>query len=271
MIRVLTLVVLLSALAVPAAEAQIFLELVGQTQGVIQGNATFVGEENRIAVSSFSEGASNFYDPVTGAVVSQQRSGLTLTKLWDPSSVKLLRAQGSEELLTTCVFRFYRNAGAITTSLDRRMSMPYLTVELTAARIEFYSASGAGDLVASESLTLSYDTIRYTYEGTGETFLDVIHGPGSGATLARQSPGREPMPGSGFEFVLPADGQVGIEITDVDGHWVATLYDDDAAGSGGTVRWDATDASGRKVPAGVYTAKVRTADAEITRQMVVGG
>lgn len=270
MARVLAFVILLSLLAVPGAQAQIFLEVVGQTQGVIQGDATFAGEENYIEVSSFSEGAVTILDPVTGAVISRQRQSLNLSKQWDSASIKLLRAQGEEELLTTCILRFYRGLGA-TTGLDRRMPMTYLTVELTNARIEFYAASGSGDLAASESVALSYDAIRYTYTSTGATFIDAIRGPGSGPALAGQNPATRNLSGSGFEFVLPEDGLVGIEITDVDGRWVTTLFDDDASGADGVVHWDTTDASGRRVPAGVYLARVRTSDAEITRRMVVGG
>ena len=272
MVRVLALVILFSPLAVPAADAQVFLELVGQTQGAIPGNATFAGEENRIEVTSFSEGAFNLVDPVSGTSISRGRQSVSITKLWDPSSIKLLRAQGEAEQFTTCVFRFYRDPGTGTVSFDRRMPMTHLTVELTGARVEHYTASGiAGDLGATENVSVSYDAIRYTYTSTGETFIDTIRGPGAARTTTHRAPGPLEPSGSDFEFVLPGDGQVGIDIADSDGHWVTTLFDDDAVASGGVVRWDATDASGQKVPAGVYTAKVRTSGAEITRRMVVGG
>ncbi len=272
MLRVLSLVVLLSALAVPAAQAQIFLELAGQVQGPILGGSTFGGELNRIEVSSLSGGANVILDPGTGAVLYRNRFNLSISKNWDSSSIKLLRAQGEEEQFTTCILRLYRTPTSITTDSGSlaRMPMQYLTIELTGAFLESYSVSGSGSSNASESLSFSFDAIRYTYNSTGETIYDPVRGPGSGNELARQIPKPSSSFGDGFEFVLPEEGEVGIEITDMDGRWVTTLYGDDATESDGVVRWNATDASGGKVPAGVYTARVRMSGAEITRRMVVG-
>ena len=149
----------------------------------------------------------------------------------------------------------------------------YLTVELINARITNYQTSASESFNATESLSLSYDAIRYTNVETAESFLASIHGPGAPKQLAFGSSGdpeRAKLPRDAFEFVLPEDGFVGIDIVDVDGRRVTTLFADDASVSNGSVRWDGTDAAGRKVAAGVYTATVRTADAEITRRMVVG-
>jgi type VI secretion system Hcp family effector len=267
MLRVLALVLVFSFLAVPAARAQIFLELIGQSQGVIQGESTFPSEENRIEVFAFSQGLAVFENPFDGTL-QRSRSSVNISKVWDRSSIKLLRAQGTGEQMLTCILRFHRLPGA-SASLDRRMPILYLVVELTGARIESYSASGAGNVEASESMSLVFDAIRYTYVSTGDSFYDPLRGPGSGAELAREFPEIPEIPSDGFEFVLPDEGNVGIEITDMDGRWVTTLFDDIATGSG-VVRWDATDASGRKVPAGIYTATVRTSGAEVTRRMVIG-
>lgn len=272
MLRVLSLVVVLSVLAVPVARAQIFLELAGQVQGPILGGATFSGELNRIEVRSLGGGANVVLDPGTGTVLYRNRFNLTISKQWDSSSIKLLRAQGEEEQFTTCILRLYRTPTSITTDSGSlaRMPMQYLTIELTGAFIESYNASSSGTSNASESLSFTFDAIRYTYNSTGETFYDPVRGPGSGNELARQIPKPSSSFGDGFEFVLPEEDHVGIEITDLDGRWVTTLYGDNATGSDGSVRWDATDASGGKVPAGVYTATVRTSEVEITRRMVVG-
>ena len=280
MVRTLLLVAGLSLLAVPSARAQIFLELAGQTQGSIRGDAAFPGQEETIEISSFGQGMVVFVNESQGTI-QRSRTDVTVSKDWDSSSIKLLRAQGEEEVLTTCVFRFYRLALAATTDpteFERRMPMEelYLTVELVGARISSYSASSAAGTNANESLSLTFAEIRYTYVPTGETFIDRAVGPGAREALTREAPTlevprhRSPF-GEGFDFVLPEDGPVDIEIVDADGRWVNTLYDDDATGSGGLVRWDATDADGRKVPAGVYTATVRTSGAEIVRRMVIGG
>ena len=256
MFRILVILLALSVCTASAARAEILLQLVGQTQGVIDGDATFPGEENRIEISSFAHGGSVVFDPLGGAFASYW-ADIILTKQWDPSSIKILRAQGEEELLTVCRFRIYDGvpaARANSEGLARRMPMNFLTVELINARITSYSASAAGADNASESLTLSYDAIRYTYEANGESFLATVHGPGSSKRLAFESSGdptRAKLPRDAFEFVLPEDGFVGIEIVDADGRRVNTLFSDDASRSDGSVRWDGTDIEGRKVPAGV--------------------
>lgn len=277
MVRALALCILLLLFTVPAAKAQIFLEVVGQVQGPIQGDATFVGQENRIEVGAFNQGQSAFsIGPPGSTSLSRQRTSVTIQKDWDPSSIKLLRAQGESEILTTCTFRFLRippTAPEGSGAVERRMPMEevYLTIELVNARIEAYSASGSPSNKASESLSLTFDGIRYTYASSGEMFYDDVYGPGPGTVLARQVPVLPGVSGNGFDFVLPEDSSAGIEITDSNGHWVTTVFEDDAARSDGVVRWDATDASGLAVPAGVYTATVRTADAEVTRRVVIGG
>lgn len=272
MIRVLAISLLLILCSTPAAEARIFLELVGQTQGPISGSATFPGEQGRIEVTSWAHGGYVLVQPGQGTV-TRSWADVSLAKSWDPSTVRLMRAQGEEEILTTCVFRIYEDfVGAATDSetFERRMPHMYLMVELLGARISSISVSGADSQNAAESLSLTYDAIRYTDPNTGRTFYGAVRGPGSKQVL---STGPIPDPGldgtrlDPFEFDLTETGPSGIEIVDAEGRWVTTLFADEAAES---VRWDGTDAQGRKVAAGVYSATVRTAEAEVTRRMVIG-
>jgi hypothetical protein len=77
----------------------------------------------------------------------------------------------------------------------------------------------------------------------------------------------------------PARGHVSIRFTAAVGEmWRATVVDaagrkvrplGSGSGSPGTLRWDARDAQGRTVPAGVYWVRVTVGDRDATRRLVL--
>jgi hypothetical protein len=64
-------------------------------------------------------------------------------------------------------------------------------------------------------------------------------------------------------------GPVAVTVHDVQGRLVATLLDRFEAGSGGTVRWNGTDALGRPVAAGVYFCRIATGPQARTERLVL--
>lgn len=274
MVRALAFLTFLLLCAAPAAHANIFLELVGETQGVIDGDSTFPGEENRIEISSFAHGGYVLYQGGVG-VVGRGWAEINLSKQWDPSSVNLVRAQAENELLTTCNLLFYDDFAFATEGegLARRMPHLYLKVELVRASITSYNVGGAESTNAAESLSLSCEEIRYTYLDTGQTFSETIYGPGTPKEVALESlggPARDAASRGAFDFAVPEDDEIDVEIVDEAGRPVKTLHARDSVASGGALRWDGTDAQGRKVTPGVYTATVRSTAGETIRRMVVG-
>jgi hypothetical protein len=73
---------------------------------------------------------------------------------------------------------------------------------------------------------------------------------------------RNPFPGAAeLVYGLPSDGHRTLAVYDVSGRLVAVLADGSAASGAHTLAWDATDARGRPVAAGVYLFKL-TQDGE---------
>jgi hypothetical protein len=77
-------------------------------------------------------------------------------------------------------------------------------------------------------------------------------------------------PSTEIHFAVEQAGVVRLEIFDVAGRRVRTLLDRQVeAGVEQRVRWDATDGEGRKIPAGVYFARLITPDAERTQKLTL--
>jgi choice-of-anchor B domain-containing protein len=70
-------------------------------------------------------------------------------------------------------------------------------------------------------------------------------------------------------FQLPVSGPVSLEVFDVSGRRVAVLMEGERVAPGShTVRWDGRDERDRRVAAGVYFARLSTAQGERTRKIV---
>jgi subtilisin family serine protease len=77
--------------------------------------------------------------------------------------------------------------------------------------------------------------------------------------------------GSWFTFNLPTAGHVKLELFDVSGRSVATIYDGAAEMGRTTVSWSGIGKGGQQIARGAYFARIRTAgDAATTKLVVVG-
>jgi type VI protein secretion system component Hcp len=275
MIRVLTLSIVLLVLVAPAARAQIFWELTGETQGSIGGDATFSGEEGRIAVEYVAFGFSST-GSVGGTTAPQiYVNSVNLSKEWDSASVNLAAALSTAERFTRCVIRVYPPGVGATVGdsevLGRLMPHPYeLSVELIGARLEAFAVAGSGSFGASESISLVFDEIRVEH-GPSLDLFTWSRPPARAATDAVLADALSPRGVSNpLEFDLPSEGDVTIEVTDSDGYTVRSLVYGDVSTYDGRILWDATDDAGRPVAPGVYVAIQREDGKETTRRIVIG-
>ena len=277
MVRFMIASVVLLLSAAPAAGSQIFWELEGATQGPIEGNATFFGEENRIIVSSMNFGFSSSINPGSGQTGSPRidATSISLTKRWDPSSVNLAAALSNQEPLSRCIIRVYPAGGSAAAldsgPLERRMPQPYeLKLELINARLEFVSISGDTN-ETSEAVGIVFEEIRIEH---GPTLDQLVWSRRVSPRAARPASPNLTVPvrptASPLEFALPAEGDVTIEVTDADGYTVRSLVSGDASNYEGRVTWDATDDAGLPVAPGIYVATVHEAGVETTHRIVIG-
>ena len=77
--------------------------------------------------------------------------------------------------------------------------------------------------------------------------------------------------GSWFAFSVPAAGHVRLELFDVAGRSVATLYDGAAPMGRTTINWNGVGKAGQQLSRGAYFARIRTADDQATTRLVVVG
>ena len=76
-------------------------------------------------------------------------------------------------------------------------------------------------------------------------------------------------PGTVIPYQLAADGYVRLEVFNLLGQRVAMLVEGELAAGSYTAQWDARDASGYGVAAGVYVYRLTAGDATATRRMVL--
>jgi hypothetical protein len=72
-----------------------------------------------------------------------------------------------------------------------------------------------------------------------------------------------------IDFRLADSGPVSLVVYDLLGRRIATLVHASLHAGHHSVSWDTTDPSGRRVPGGIYLYRLETANAGLTRQMVV--
>lgn len=96
--------------------------------------------------------------------------------------------------------------------------------------------------------------------------------PGAGAPALRlAAPAPNPTAsGALLEFALPRAQRARLELLDPQGRSVRVLVDGDLSVGEHRLSWDGTDAAGRRVPAGLYLARLRAgADVRLARVSVV--
>ncbi len=76
-------------------------------------------------------------------------------------------------------------------------------------------------------------------------------------------------PQTKVSFALPRDGAVRLDVLDVRGHVVRTLLDGALPAGSHELTWDGTDDTGRGVASGVYFARLRHDDRELTHKMLL--
>ena len=76
-------------------------------------------------------------------------------------------------------------------------------------------------------------------------------------------------PSTVIPYHLPASGPVRLEVFNLLGQRIATLVDGERSAGSHVAVWDATDASGRAVGAGVYVYRLRSGEATVSRRMVL--
>jgi type VI secretion system secreted protein Hcp len=98
---------MLTLAVAPPAQAEIFVTVRGQRQGVIRGDSTIKGHENQIVASSFDYDVKSPRDPATGlATGKRQHSPITLRLNSGAASVHLFQALVTNENLTSVVIDF---------------------------------------------------------------------------------------------------------------------------------------------------------------------
>ena len=268
MIRwIFPLCALLLLAPVPAANAQIYLWLIGETQGTIDGDVVGGPLTGSIAVSSFSLSVFSPVDPNSGLPIGQINvSPLSISKASDSSTINLLQALDNGEVMTTCILEAWRDSGAGGPEL-------YLRLTLSGARFDSWGISSSSAGIPSESASLVFDTLEWRDFITGETYsysmgVSSVH-PALGDDLALVS---TPNPTAGeteFSFRLPSSGRVSIEVYDVRGRHVSTVFDGDVGVDQAIVSWDGRDALGTPVAAGIYLVKMRAGAWLTTSKMAV--
>lgn len=128
--------------------------------GKINGEATAKGHEKWIEVNSFQWGLGRGISSPVGGSTKREASApsvseITVSKVMDSTS-PLFAQEGLIGKGEKCEFHF------VTTGADKLET--YLTVVLEGAMLSGYSASSGGDR-PSESLSINFTKIEYTYQG----------------------------------------------------------------------------------------------------------
>lgn len=251
----------------PMAHAQIYLRLVGETQGNIDGDVVLGPLTGTVATSSFSLSISTPIDPGTGLpngpVIA---SPLSITKGTDSATIGILTALDDGESLTTCRLDHYRDNGVGGTQL-------YLRLTLTNARIESWGLGAGSDGIGTEFLSLVFDTLEWRDYDTGDIYsYTMVASSVGGALPPNLDLLTAPNPTSGptkFAFRLPASGTVSINVYDLRGRHVATVFDGETSSEQGIVSWDGRDTMGQPVASGVYMVNMRAGGWLTTQKMSV--
>jgi flagellar hook capping protein FlgD len=74
-----------------------------------------------------------------------------------------------------------------------------------------------------------------------------------------------------LRFSLPRQGKVTLELFDVQGRLVKTLFDGGAKAGDNDITWDGTDSQGHRSSAGVYFCRLRALGSDISKKLIVVG
>lgn len=262
----LVLPLLATALAISQpSTAAVTVQISGATQGNIVGSSVVPGHANWIDLYSFQHGVEVGIG-ANGLPGQVSLSDVTVTKLFDRSSIKLLTAIANGELLTNCTIEFTASSSPT----------PYYRVSLGSARIDGYSQSSGGDN-PSESISLSYSTITLTDVALGTSVTYTRYPTGT----AYVAPGQwdkgfllpaAPNPTQGetqFRFSIPASSNAELAVFDAQGRKIRTLHNGWTAAAPEVAEWNGTDDRGAKVPPGMYLARLAYPGTTVTQRFTV--
>jgi hypothetical protein len=104
------------------------------------------------------------------------------------------------------------------------------------------------------------------------TVLDNTSSVGEGTPVALSLHGNSPNPFNPLtriSFTLPQAGPARLDVFDVRGRLVSTLWQGELAAGPQAVSWDGRDERGRGVAAGTYFAHLRAGDQKATCKMIL--
>jgi type VI secretion system secreted protein Hcp len=160
--------------AAPLAHAQqVFCKITGQKSGVIAGDVTIKGLEDRIGVVAVSEGVSSPRDPATGQATGKRvHKPFVIVKQLDKASPMLFMAAVTNENLTSVDCSIYRRSGG---------RQPYFEIKLQDASISSFDIKAREDSdndrddLASRNATLgTFETVQLVFRRI--TLTDTVHG-----------------------------------------------------------------------------------------------
>jgi type VI secretion system secreted protein Hcp len=152
---------------------QVFCKFTGHAQGVITGDTTIKGLEDRIGAVAVSEGVSSPRDPASGLPTGKRvHKPLVIVKQVDSASPKLFAAAVSNEDLTSVDCLIYRRSGG---------KQPYFEIKLEDATISSFSIKAREDSdndrddLTSRSATLgTFETVQLVFRKI--TLIDTARG-----------------------------------------------------------------------------------------------
>lgn len=160
--------------------------------------------------------------------------------------------------------------------LDRRLEGAIVWTRLPEV-VPVASGSGVSqyevvDGEAAPGARLEYRLLGRSDTGAEEVLgsVEVVHEAAVRLVLQLQPVRPNPFrPGGAFEFSLPEPRPVRLSVYDAAGRCVATLRSGPMAAGRHTITWDGRDASGQRVPAGVYFCRLVSGSFHQARRLVV--
>jgi type VI secretion system secreted protein Hcp len=137
----------------------------------VDGGSTSKGHETEIEVLNWSHGFIQPTSPVrshagSGTVEKAKHGQFTFTKYMDPATDDLLKFCWSGQHVDKVTFQAYRSSGD---TGGNQMGVPYLKIEMESAVVANFSVGGSQGDIPTESVTLDYGKVTYTYTQSDQT------------------------------------------------------------------------------------------------------
>lgn len=143
-----------------------YVEIVGATQGEIQGSCTIEGRQGNIVAYSFGHNITSPRDPASGLPTGKrQHSPLKILKEIDKSSPLLYQALVNNENLVKVKLKFYRINQAGQEEL-------YFTIELLNASISSITPSFPTAFLSQNDSYRHMETVAFCYQKIIWTWVD---------------------------------------------------------------------------------------------------